>query len=523
MERRSISVIISGILVAFVVSSLITVSTVEAQTPGAFDAGDFLCYTDKRPAVSINFELSDQFFEAPEPHAILEFLGFCASGDKNFPGGVSSLSPFGFEHHMMRWAIDGPGPVDSITGAAVRVELSDQFGTVEHTVFDAREIMVPAIKEILDSDGNIIQFFDPRLDVHWKCYEIDGVAFDAPITWIDQFTDPAVGPIPFDILTPSLLCTPATKTIVDSMGVLKEFPPEEDVHLKCYDVKPKIDIVTFANFRDQFGFAVISPFIPTFSEKLCTTVTKKIMSDEPTVELDHYIAYKVQETKNTPKFQKINVELLDQFDDPAVVNTYKVRMPVALYNPTIKVHDGTVTDIIDNDTHFVGYSFIGPQKQVTNILVENQFGEITVDTIRADLLLVPSLKNPDHLVDTTLPLPITVDHFKCYKIEVTLGTPGFMPQQVLLADQFLDREFTVVKPTRLCNPVEKTVFDATGLPSVITPINNPDNHLMCYKLEEIADIKPQKFNVWTDNQFGPEALDVKKPKELCVPSIKTVL
>jgi hypothetical protein len=36
------------------------------------------------------------------------------------------------------------------------------------------------------------------------------------------------------------------------------------------------------------------------------------------------------------------------------------------------------------------------------------------------------------------------------------------------------------------------------------------------------DPKFEKRNVFTNNQFGPEDLEVKKQKQLCVPSIKTL-
>ena len=60
----------------------------------------------------------------------------------------------------------------------------------------------------------------------------------------------------------------------------------------------------------------------------------------------------------------------------------------------------------------------------------------------------------------------------------------------------------------LCNPVDK---NGEG-------INDPDNHLMCY---EIKDKFKQK-NIHTHDQFGPETLDTKKIKELCVPSEKSL-
>jgi len=107
----------------------------------------------------------------------------------------------------------------------------------------------------------------------------------------------------------------------------------------------------------------------------------------------------------------------------------------------------------------------------------------------------------DELTDTS------VDHFKCYKIKVIDDQQS--RNTVSLEDQFVNNEFKVGKPKMFCNPVDK---NGEG-------INNPDNHLMCYK---IKDNFKQK-NIHTHDQFGPETLDIKKLKELCVPSMKILL
>ena len=58
--------------------------------------------------------------------------------------------------------------------------------------------------------------------------------------------------------------------------------------------------------------------------------------------------------------------------------------------------------------------------------------------------------------------------------------------------------------------------------SVTTPIEDEDNHLMCYKVKEL--VKQPKLDkndkVWTNNQLAPDVFDKLKVKELCVPSEK---
>jgi hypothetical protein len=220
---------------------------------------------------------------------------------------------------------------------------------------------------------------------------------------------------------------------------------------------------------------------------------------------DHYLSYEVKEMKGTLKFDKVNVNLTDQFE----TGTFEVKKLKALYNPVDKNGEG----INDSDTHLVGYEIKRDKNEakhvtVTNIQVDNQFGTLRVDTVKPDRLLVPSAKSVTGPVGE-LPLPLTVDHFKCYKIEVTEGTPEFVPVQVSLEDQFTsERVYEVDEPTRLCNPVDKNgegFLDA-------------EIHLLCYDVRR-ADIT----NIHVNNQFGPLQVETKKQKkELCVPSTKTL-
>jgi hypothetical protein len=68
-------------------------------------------------------------------------------------------------------------------------------------------------------------------------------------------------------------------------------------------------------------------------------------------------------------------------------------------------------------------------------------------------------------------------------------------------------------PVLLCNPVEKTHND------IVTPIQNPDDHLVCYKLEGTQFTATAQVG----NQFGEEILTVEPADLLCVPSRKTSL
>jgi hypothetical protein len=234
--------------------------------------------------------------------------------------------------------------------------------------------------------------------------------------------------------------------------------------------------------------------------------------------LDHYVLYDAKEPKHTAKFEKRVVTLDDQFE----FGMFNVDKLEELGNPAETTVDGDETTSISNpDVHLVSYKIKKdrgePKHQKMRVRVTNQFGEITLDTKKPDRLLVPSAKSLDGWVEARVDPP--VDHFKCYKVKVTEGTPEFEELTVLVKDQFHTDPFPeetvlleVKKPKRLCNPVNK---NGEG-------ILDEESHLLCYgvkrpkgepKFERIDDI-------FVNNQFGPLQIDAKKEKELCVPSTK---
>lgn len=220
------------------------------------------------------------------------------------------------------------------------------------------------------------------------------------------------------------------------------------------------------------------------------------------VKADHYLGYKIRETGGTAEFVPLQVDLTDQFG----TGTFNVIKPLKLYNPVDKNGEG----IIDDETHLVGYrikhAIGGQDEKQLNVQVQNQFGNIFVNVTKIKLLLVPSLKSTAGPI--TDPIETQVDHFKCYKVKIDKNAPiQFEQLEVSLVDQFQDKDFIVRKPTLLCNPVDK---NGEG-------INDPDNHLMCYKIVE------KNERIWTNNQLGPEVLNLKKVNELCVPSTKNII
>jgi hypothetical protein len=148
----------------------------------------------------------------------------------------------------------------------------------------------------------------------------------------------------------------------------------------------------------------------------------------------------------------------------------------------------------------------------SGVQVLDQFGELTVDTVKADRLLVPTTKGLGS--DPSLPPPGAADHYKCYKVKISRGTPKF-PRGVTatVVDQFENRVYDIKKPRRLCVPVDK---NGEG-------IERPAAHLMCYRVRR-ARGQPNHTRVegqiHTNNQFGLGQLDTVKEEDLCVPALK---
>jgi len=94
-----------------------------------------------------------------------------------------------------------------------------------------------------------------------------------------------------------------------------------------------------------------------------------------------------------------------------------------------------------------------------------------------------------------------LDHFQCYKAKGEA-----LKVYVDLEDEFGAATVLVREPEFFCNPVDK---NGEG-------IRSPALHLTCYKIKGEAD----KRDVLVENQFGEQALDVRKPELLCVPSSK---
>ena len=237
---------------------------------------------------------------------------------------------------------------------------------------------------------------------------------------------------------------------------------------------------------------------------------------DPDGVLDDFLCDQVKVSPGSPKFQPVTgVPLVTPFDDVVV----DVAKPLRLCLPA----DKNASGVLDEATHLEAYQAkpvkgSTPHAKRTGLAVTNQLGQIALDTVKLELLLVPTAKS---LADPppAPPDPAThlVSHFACYKVKVAKGTPK-LPKgvEVTVRDQFTDpaKVFALVRPLRLCAPTEKS---GEAVTSTLV-------HLLCYKAKPAKTTPRQpphqrRTNVLTSNQFGTGSLDTVKEAELCIPSL----
>jgi hypothetical protein len=155
--------------------------------------------------------------------------------------------------------------------------------------------------------------------------------------------------------------------------------------------------------------------------------------------------------------------------------------------------------------HLLGYDLGGRVPRFAarkHVLVINDFGTIDADVLRPVLLLTPTRKS---LTADPGPPGADLDHFQCYHVEGARQRAN----DLSVVDQFGSLTVDVKRPLRLCLPASK---NEEG-------IVEGSRALMCYR---IRNQRPPQFPgrnpLFVHDQFGPRAIRMKRPTELCVPS-----
>jgi hypothetical protein len=183
-----------------------------------------------------------------------------------------------------------------------------------------------------------------------------------------------------------------------------------------------------------------------------------------------------------------------------------------LCNPVDK--NGETPGAETGTDHLLTYNTVPTRSTpVRGIVVANQFGRLTVDALSLQRLMVPTAKS----LTASPPPPSSatgsfIDHFDCYRIKLSHGTPRFTPRSVTLVDQFGSATVTVSRPKFLCNPVSKNGE---------TPGAEHDlMHLLCYPTKHPGSTGFSNTQLFVNNQFGPRTISVDRRDELCLPTVK---
>jgi len=221
---------------------------------------------------------------------------------------------------------------------------------------------------------------------------------------------------------------------------------------------------------------------------LCYEVAGLAHEHCPKAPPDHYTCYA---SKFSPRFQKREVLLRDQFDADAGTQHRALR-PLLFCNPAAKNGE----PLYEPTGHLKCYT-LKPEKQRRVAQVRNQFGLRTVETKISQVLCLASEKNDEGE-------PTELDDFECYRGKFT---PRFAKRDITLVDQFGTVDTEVKKPQLLCNPASRDG----------QPIRNPLAHLECFAL------KPRRVRqtVTVRNDWGEETVVTKKAVMVCVPSGKS--
>jgi hypothetical protein len=217
---------------------------------------------------------------------------------------------------------------------------------------------------------------------HYLCYaaKFSPKFQKRTVTLLDQFDEDGSAGNEERVLTPRLLCNPASKN--------GEPLYEKTGHLQCYSLKPRKSRNTVV-VRNQFG----QPIVKTKrSTMLCLPTEKN--QEGPPQQLDHFKCY----DGKFPRIAKRRVTLVDQF---GIVET-QVRKRQMLCNPTSKNGEP-----IRNPTDHLECYTIKPKKVKQTVTVMNQFGTETVKTKKAVAVCLPSGKSENTATTTTVVVTTT--------------------------------------------------------------------------------------------------------------------
>jgi hypothetical protein len=223
--------------------------------------------------------------------------------------------------------------------------------------------------------------------------------------------------------------------------------------------------------------------------------------------LDHFVRYKSSEAVGFPRFTSIShVAAVDVFGDWH----YELKKPVDIANPaSVDASDPTAPSHPEHLESYQVKRISGTAKfaKVYAQKVLDGYGELTIDIIKPDRLMVPSAA--DGTTAPGAPSSPTNDHLTCYKIKVSGGTAKFTPVLDAVVEDVLGTlSINLLKPAKLCVP--------TNVDGAAPGAEGHADSLTCYKAKAVSPFAGARL--YTGNHFSSDALDLRKVMEVCLPS-----
>jgi hypothetical protein len=148
----------------------------------------------------------------------------------------------------------------------------------------------------------------------------------------------------------------------------------------------------------------------------------------------------------------------------------------------------------------------------SGLVVTDALGSLSLDTIRPDLLLVPTTAS---LVAPPSPPGATrVDAFACYKVRTTPGAAHFVRTRIAAADALTSEPsaLDLKRPKELCLP--------SGIGGGATI--QPDVRLLCYQAAPAPGVLPTytpRSGIWLANvPLGAGRVDTRTQQLVCLPA-----
>jgi hypothetical protein len=228
-----------------------------------------------------------------------------------------------------------------------------------------------------------------------------------------------------------------------------------------------------------------------------STSTTSTTGNTPTTTLlrEHFQCYEIKPAAMPPT----TVTETDAFGSRSVSLRYAHRFCVP--------SDKNEESIVDPEQHLVGYETRGtPYTKQLGRTIVNQLGSVVLDLSSRQILLVPTAASlqgaPQALV------PPTIDHFQCYRTKRSGNQAPFARTTVSVSNALESLTVTLLRPYRLCMPVDKNGEDASA--------PNHPGLLLCYRTRAQTGFGTVDAQIL--NQFGPDDVRLIHRKELCIPS-----